>query len=149
MKKSDAAKMRLVSMRGAVMLRCVSYWIFDMFLLVFSHICVCSLRYLKWWYKKTQVEKKAPFIDMFGAQPLRQIYGEFRCMHATCLSLAVGRNEWFNVDTSFKFNLQALHSAVLEEEPSPEGGGGSSAGGSLTPGCTTTKQWQQTRYVGI
>lgn len=35
-------------------------------------------RYLKWWYKKTQVEKKAPFIDMFRAQPLRQIYGEFR-----------------------------------------------------------------------
>ncbi|XP_035459458.2 non-lysosomal glucosylceramidase [Scophthalmus maximus] len=34
-----------------------------------------GVRYLKWWYKKTQVEKKAPFIDMFGAQPLRQIYG--------------------------------------------------------------------------
>lgn len=34
-----------------------------------------GIRYLKWWYKKTQVEKKAPFIDMFGAQPLRQIYG--------------------------------------------------------------------------
>ncbi|KAG7259217.1 hypothetical protein CRUP_010946 [Coryphaenoides rupestris] len=34
-----------------------------------------GVRYLKWWYKKTQVEKKAPFIDMFRAQPLRQIYG--------------------------------------------------------------------------
>ncbi|XP_035004374.2 non-lysosomal glucosylceramidase [Hippoglossus stenolepis] len=34
-----------------------------------------GVRYLKWWYRKTQVEKKAPFIDMFGAQPLRQIYG--------------------------------------------------------------------------
>ncbi|XP_046895969.1 non-lysosomal glucosylceramidase [Hypomesus transpacificus] len=34
-----------------------------------------GLRYLKWWYKKTQVEKKAPFIDMFRALPLRQIYG--------------------------------------------------------------------------
>uniref|UniRef100_A0A3Q2XUW4 Non-lysosomal glucosylceramidase n=1 Tax=Hippocampus comes TaxID=109280 RepID=A0A3Q2XUW4_HIPCM len=36
---------------------------------------MCSSRYLKWWYKKTQVERKAPFIDMFRAQPLRQIYG--------------------------------------------------------------------------
>lgn len=34
-----------------------------------------GIRYLKWWYKKTQVEKKAPFIDMFGAQSLRQIFG--------------------------------------------------------------------------
>uniref|UniRef100_A0A3P8XGU8 Non-lysosomal glucosylceramidase n=1 Tax=Esox lucius TaxID=8010 RepID=A0A3P8XGU8_ESOLU len=34
-----------------------------------------GIRYLKWWYNKTQVEKKAPFIDMFRAQPLRQIYG--------------------------------------------------------------------------
>ncbi|XP_037116133.1 non-lysosomal glucosylceramidase-like isoform X1 [Syngnathus acus] len=34
-----------------------------------------GIRYLKWWYKKTQVEKKAPFIDMFRALPLRQIYG--------------------------------------------------------------------------
>ncbi|XP_077400919.1 non-lysosomal glucosylceramidase [Vanacampus margaritifer] len=34
-----------------------------------------GIRYLKWWYKKTQVERKAPFIDMFRAQPLRQIYG--------------------------------------------------------------------------
>ncbi|XP_068611885.1 non-lysosomal glucosylceramidase [Brachionichthys hirsutus] len=34
-----------------------------------------GFRYLKWWYKKTKVEKKAPFIDMFGALPLRQIYG--------------------------------------------------------------------------
>ncbi|KAM4536826.1 non-lysosomal glucosylceramidase isoform 1-T2 [Odontesthes bonariensis] len=41
---------------------------------VFEHVGL-GIRYLKWWYKKTQVEKKAPFIDMFGAQPLRQIYG--------------------------------------------------------------------------
>uniref|UniRef100_A0A8C9VF78 Non-lysosomal glucosylceramidase n=1 Tax=Scleropages formosus TaxID=113540 RepID=A0A8C9VF78_SCLFO len=34
-----------------------------------------GVRYLKWWYRKTQVEKKAPFIDMFRALPLRQIYG--------------------------------------------------------------------------
>ncbi|XP_030635696.1 non-lysosomal glucosylceramidase [Chanos chanos] len=34
-----------------------------------------GIRYLKWWYKKTQVEKKAPFIDMFRALPLKQIYG--------------------------------------------------------------------------
>lgn len=34
-----------------------------------------GVRYLKWWYRKTQVEKKAPFIDMFRAVPLRQIYG--------------------------------------------------------------------------
>ena len=38
--------------------------------------CLCLSRYLKWWYKKTQVEKKAPFIDMFRAQPLKQIYGK-------------------------------------------------------------------------
>lgn len=43
----------------------------------YTCVCVCSPRYLKWWYKKTQVEKKAPFIDMFRAQPLRQIYGKF------------------------------------------------------------------------
>eukprot|EP00064_Thunnus_orientalis_P017605 superscaffoldBa00003790_g17689 len=41
---------------------------------VFEHVGL-GIRYLKWWYKKTQVEKKAPFIDMFRAQPLRQIYG--------------------------------------------------------------------------
>uniref|UniRef100_A0A671TX11 Non-lysosomal glucosylceramidase n=1 Tax=Sparus aurata TaxID=8175 RepID=A0A671TX11_SPAAU len=41
---------------------------------VLEHVGL-GIRYLKWWYKKTQVEKKAPFIDMFGAQPLRQIYG--------------------------------------------------------------------------
>uniref|UniRef100_A0A3B4AZ32 Non-lysosomal glucosylceramidase n=1 Tax=Periophthalmus magnuspinnatus TaxID=409849 RepID=A0A3B4AZ32_9GOBI len=41
---------------------------------IFEHVGL-GIRYLKWWYKKTQVEKKAPFIDMFGAQPLRQIYG--------------------------------------------------------------------------
>uniref|UniRef100_W5MSZ8 Non-lysosomal glucosylceramidase n=1 Tax=Lepisosteus oculatus TaxID=7918 RepID=W5MSZ8_LEPOC len=34
-----------------------------------------GVRYLRWWYRKTQVEKKAPFIDMFNALPLRQIYG--------------------------------------------------------------------------
>ncbi|XP_032399988.1 non-lysosomal glucosylceramidase [Etheostoma spectabile] len=41
---------------------------------VVEHIGL-GVRYLKWWYKKTQVEKKAPFIDMFRAQPLHQIYG--------------------------------------------------------------------------
>ncbi|XP_010784214.1 non-lysosomal glucosylceramidase-like [Notothenia coriiceps] len=41
---------------------------------VLEHVGL-GIRYLKWWYKKTQVEKKAPFIDMFRAQPLRQIYG--------------------------------------------------------------------------
>ncbi|XP_020832746.1 non-lysosomal glucosylceramidase isoform X1 [Phascolarctos cinereus] len=34
-----------------------------------------GVRYLKWWYQKTQVEKKTPFIDMFNCLPLRQIYG--------------------------------------------------------------------------
>ncbi|XP_042303810.1 non-lysosomal glucosylceramidase-like [Sceloporus undulatus] len=34
-----------------------------------------ALRYFKWWYRKTQLEKKQPFIDLFNAQPLRQIYG--------------------------------------------------------------------------
>lgn len=34
-----------------------------------------GLRYFKWWYRKTQVEKKTPFIDMFNCVPLRQIYG--------------------------------------------------------------------------
>uniref|UniRef100_A0A8C5L5Q4 Glucosidase beta 2 n=1 Tax=Jaculus jaculus TaxID=51337 RepID=A0A8C5L5Q4_JACJA len=34
-----------------------------------------GLRYLKWWYRKTQVEKKTPFIDMLNSVPLRQIYG--------------------------------------------------------------------------
>ncbi len=37
---------------------------------------LCLSRYLRWWYRKTQVEKKAPFIDMFRALPLRQIYGK-------------------------------------------------------------------------
>ncbi|KAL2079270.1 hypothetical protein ACEWY4_025014 [Coilia grayii] len=41
---------------------------------IMEHIGL-GIRYLKWWYKKTQVEKKAPFIDMFRALPLRQIYG--------------------------------------------------------------------------
>ncbi|XP_006143226.1 non-lysosomal glucosylceramidase [Tupaia chinensis] len=34
-----------------------------------------GLRYLQWWYRKTQVEKKTPFIDMINCVPLRQIYG--------------------------------------------------------------------------
>ncbi|MGH0128033.1 UNVERIFIED_CONTAM: hypothetical protein FKN15_077327 [Acipenser sinensis] len=34
-----------------------------------------GVRYLKWWYRKTHVEKKAPFIDMINSLPLRQIYG--------------------------------------------------------------------------
>ncbi|TRY87649.1 hypothetical protein DNTS_013605 [Danionella cerebrum] len=34
-----------------------------------------GIRYLRWWYRKTRIEKKAPFIDMFRAVPLRQIYG--------------------------------------------------------------------------
>lgn len=34
------------------------------------------LRYLQWWYRKTQVEKKKPFIDLINSVPLRQIYGE-------------------------------------------------------------------------
>ncbi|XP_048787286.1 non-lysosomal glucosylceramidase [Lagopus muta] len=33
------------------------------------------LRYLRWWYKKTRIEKKAPFIDLLNAVPLQQIYG--------------------------------------------------------------------------
>ncbi|XP_043934461.1 non-lysosomal glucosylceramidase isoform X1 [Protopterus annectens] len=32
-------------------------------------------RYLNWWYRKTHVEKKVPFIDMLNSVPLRQIYG--------------------------------------------------------------------------
>lgn len=35
-----------------------------------------ALRYLQWWYQKTQVEKKKPFIDLINCVPLRQIYGE-------------------------------------------------------------------------
>lgn len=34
-----------------------------------------GLRYLQWWYRKTQVEKKKPFIDLINCVPLRQIYG--------------------------------------------------------------------------
>uniref|UniRef100_H3AXX8 Non-lysosomal glucosylceramidase n=1 Tax=Latimeria chalumnae TaxID=7897 RepID=H3AXX8_LATCH len=34
-----------------------------------------GIRYLIWWHRKTRVEKKAPFIDMFNSLPLRQIYG--------------------------------------------------------------------------
>lgn len=33
-------------------------------------------RYFRWWYRKTQVEKKIPFIDLVNSVPLRQIYGE-------------------------------------------------------------------------
>ena len=40
-----------------------------------SH-CLLLLRYLQWWYRKTQVEKKTPFIDLINCVPLRQIYGE-------------------------------------------------------------------------
>lgn len=34
-----------------------------------------GVRYLMWWLRKTYVEKKAPFIDMFNSVPLRQVYG--------------------------------------------------------------------------
>ncbi|XP_043543049.1 non-lysosomal glucosylceramidase isoform X3 [Chiloscyllium plagiosum] len=34
-----------------------------------------GIRYLKWWYRKTRIEKKTPFIDTFNSIPLRQIYG--------------------------------------------------------------------------
>nr|XP_032809252.1 non-lysosomal glucosylceramidase [Petromyzon marinus]XP_032809253.1 non-lysosomal glucosylceramidase [Petromyzon marinus]XP_032809254.1 non-lysosomal glucosylceramidase [Petromyzon marinus]XP_032809255.1 non-lysosomal glucosylceramidase [Petromyzon marinus]XP_032809256.1 non-lysosomal glucosylceramidase [Petromyzon marinus] len=34
-----------------------------------------GLRYLWFYQKKKRVEKKAPFIDLFDSQPLRQIYG--------------------------------------------------------------------------
>uniref|UniRef100_A0A9L0RIH8 Non-lysosomal glucosylceramidase n=1 Tax=Equus caballus TaxID=9796 RepID=A0A9L0RIH8_HORSE len=34
-----------------------------------------GMRYLQWWYQKTQVEKKTPFIDFMNCVPLRQIYG--------------------------------------------------------------------------
>ncbi|XP_061468542.1 non-lysosomal glucosylceramidase [Rhineura floridana] len=40
----------------------------------FKHLGL-ALRYLRWWYRKTRVEKKYPFIDLFNSQPLRQIYG--------------------------------------------------------------------------
>ncbi|XP_042749817.1 non-lysosomal glucosylceramidase [Lagopus leucura] len=33
------------------------------------------LRYLRWWYKKTRIEKKTAFIDLLNAVPLQQIYG--------------------------------------------------------------------------
>ncbi|XP_032887405.1 non-lysosomal glucosylceramidase [Amblyraja radiata] len=39
-----------------------------------SHLGL-GIRYLKWWYRKTRIEKKAPFIDTFNSIPLRQIYG--------------------------------------------------------------------------
>ncbi|XP_010007086.1 PREDICTED: non-lysosomal glucosylceramidase [Chaetura pelagica] len=31
--------------------------------------------YFRWWYKKTRIEKKSPFIDLLCAVPLQQIYG--------------------------------------------------------------------------
>ncbi|XP_075774460.1 non-lysosomal glucosylceramidase [Pelodiscus sinensis] len=34
-----------------------------------------GMRYLRWWYRKTHVEKKSPVIDLFNPLPLRQIYG--------------------------------------------------------------------------
>ncbi|NXD73580.1 GBA2 glucosylceramidase, partial [Eolophus roseicapillus] len=34
-----------------------------------------ALRYFRWWYKKTRVEKKSAFIDLLCAVPLQQIYG--------------------------------------------------------------------------
>ncbi|XP_054842573.1 non-lysosomal glucosylceramidase [Eublepharis macularius] len=34
-----------------------------------------ALRYCRWWYRTTRVEKKRPVIDLFNSQPLRQIYG--------------------------------------------------------------------------
>ncbi|XP_062828747.1 non-lysosomal glucosylceramidase [Anolis carolinensis] len=40
----------------------------------FKHLGM-ALRYFRWWYRKTRLEKKQPFIDLFNSQPLRQIYG--------------------------------------------------------------------------
>ncbi|XP_029439064.1 non-lysosomal glucosylceramidase [Rhinatrema bivittatum] len=37
--------------------------------------CQMGLRYFRLWYRKTYVEKKAPFIDMLKSISLRQIYG--------------------------------------------------------------------------
>ncbi|XP_063152023.1 non-lysosomal glucosylceramidase isoform X2 [Candoia aspera] len=34
-----------------------------------------TFRYLAWWYRKTRVEKRQPFIDLLNPQPLRPIYG--------------------------------------------------------------------------
>ncbi|XP_058028501.1 non-lysosomal glucosylceramidase isoform X4 [Ahaetulla prasina] len=34
-----------------------------------------AFRYLGWWYRKTRVEKRQPFIDLLQPQPLRPIYG--------------------------------------------------------------------------
>ncbi|XP_026576561.1 non-lysosomal glucosylceramidase [Pseudonaja textilis] len=34
-----------------------------------------AFRYLGWWYRKTHVEKRLPFIDLLHPQPLRPIYG--------------------------------------------------------------------------
>ncbi|KAM6469740.1 non-lysosomal glucosylceramidase isoform 2-T2 [Liasis olivaceus] len=34
-----------------------------------------AVRYLGWWYRKTRVEKRRPFIDLLQPQPLRPIYG--------------------------------------------------------------------------
>ncbi|XP_015271182.1 PREDICTED: LOW QUALITY PROTEIN: non-lysosomal glucosylceramidase, partial [Gekko japonicus] len=40
----------------------------------FRHLGL-ALRYFRWWYRKTRVEKRRPVIDLFNPQPLRQIYG--------------------------------------------------------------------------
>ncbi|XP_072849206.2 non-lysosomal glucosylceramidase [Pogona vitticeps] len=34
-----------------------------------------AFRYFRWWYRRTRVEKKQPFIDLFNSQSLHQIYG--------------------------------------------------------------------------
>lgn len=118
-------------------------------------IVLCPHRYLKWWYKKTQVENKAPFIDWFRAQPLRQIYGKFccalflaPCLHYNHSSAELIRQHVLDILISKMTPgsaLQVLHSVVSEEEPSQEDGGGSSVDGNWTLGCTTTRLSQWTR----
>nr|XP_056704029.1 non-lysosomal glucosylceramidase [Euleptes europaea] len=41
---------------------------------VFKHLGL-AVRYFRWWYRKTRVEKRRPVIDPFNPEPLRQIYG--------------------------------------------------------------------------
>ncbi|NXE43698.1 GBA2 glucosylceramidase, partial [Ptilorrhoa leucosticta] len=41
---------------------------------VLRHIGL-ALRYFRWWFKKTRIEKKSAFIDLLCAVPLQQIYG--------------------------------------------------------------------------
>uniref|UniRef100_A0ACB8EPJ1 Non-lysosomal glucosylceramidase n=2 Tax=Sphaerodactylus townsendi TaxID=933632 RepID=A0ACB8EPJ1_9SAUR len=41
---------------------------------VFKHLGL-ALRYARWWYRKTRVEKRRPVIDPFNPEPLRQVYG--------------------------------------------------------------------------